>query len=229
MYTKRQFLKNLGSAKTLKAYANLKKQAATLVPIINIENQGPSILFMTRPENISYGGQICFPGGKFDEKTDKNVTDTALRETFEEVAIDPRNVDVWGQLPGVPDRWGEMLVNPIVGEVVVTESDDDLASDISSQNIQNLLKNGIDPNFKKLVNNDEVDQIFTVKISDLLDEKNIKLKEYTSRGKQPGTTWTMPIYKIKESKTKIWGLTAIQLNMALHYICGQEMLTSNKS
>ena len=183
---------------------------------------------MTRPESISYGGQICFPGGKFDEKMDKNVIDTALRETFEEVAIDPRNVDVWGQLPGVPDRWGEMLVNPIVGEVLVT---DGLTPDscLSSQNIENLLKNGIDPDFKKLVNNNEVDQIFTVKISDLLDENNIKLKEYTSRGKQPGNTWTMPIYKIKESKTKIWGLTTIQLNMALHYICGQEMLTSNKS
>lgn len=38
---------------------------------------------------------FSFPGGNVD-KRDKNVVDTALRETFEEIGIHPRYFHVWG-------------------------------------------------------------------------------------------------------------------------------------
>lgn len=38
------------------------------------------------------------------EDGDDSLVDTALRETKEELGIDPGKFSVWGCLPGIPDR-----------------------------------------------------------------------------------------------------------------------------
>lgn len=218
MYCKPTFLKNLGRAKTFKKWQNLPKQASTVIPLISVKNQ-PSILFMTRPENISYGGQICFPGGKFDPKFDQNLQDTALRETFEEIGISPENIDIWAQIPGMPDRFGKMLINPFVAE---------------------LYPKGNAPSpkeFLKHINRDEVDQVFTIPTSHLLDPKFIKIVEYqrsnykTDNPEENRRVYKMPVYKVQdlvpEIEVDIWGLTAMQLNFALHYLYGQKLMVKS--
>jgi hypothetical protein len=45
----------------------------------------------------THGGQVAFPGGKRDA-SDSSLLVTALREAKEEIGIDPRDVDVLGQL-----------------------------------------------------------------------------------------------------------------------------------
>jgi len=213
MYCKSTFQKNLGTAKTFKKWRNLPKQASTLIPLCKNKHNNPSILFLTRPEHLPYPGQICFPGGKFDKNLDKSIEQTAIRETFEETGIFPEKIEIWGKLPGVPDRKGDMLVTPIVGEIFKNEKviiDED-----------NFLKN-----YK--VSKDEVDEIFTVEIESLLDRKNIELVRYERGSKSDDkniTVHQVPLYKINEVEQDIWGLTAIQLNIALHYLYGQKILT----
>ena len=69
--------------------------AAILVPIFK---ESQNVLFIKRTMNTSHHqGQIAFPGGRFDED-DCNPLTTALRETNEEVSIDPQNITVIGRL-----------------------------------------------------------------------------------------------------------------------------------
>ena len=71
--------------------------AAVLVPLVQ-RAQGLTVLLTERTANLStHSGQVAFPGGKVDP-TDASVTDAALREADEEVALAREFVDVIGQL-----------------------------------------------------------------------------------------------------------------------------------
>lgn len=61
----------------------------------------------------SHAGQVAFPGGK-KESTDDSLLATALRETEEELGIEPRYVDVLGALDDVITITG-FTVSPWVG------------------------------------------------------------------------------------------------------------------
>lgn len=47
--------------------------------------------------------QYSFPGG-LSEDGDCSPVATALREAEEELGISPNQVEIWGQLPAMPDR-----------------------------------------------------------------------------------------------------------------------------
>ena len=63
----------------------------------------------------SHGGQLAFPGGKPDQ-TDRDLVDTALRESEEEVGLDRSTVSVLGRLRPEPTPTGFFIV-PFVGRV----------------------------------------------------------------------------------------------------------------
>lgn len=86
--------------------------AAVLVPITNDERA--EILLTVRHSALrSHPGQISFPGGRVDS-ADADVAATALRETWEEVGIDPAAVEVVGALPPYLTGTGYSVV-PVVG------------------------------------------------------------------------------------------------------------------
>jgi len=58
-------------------------------------------------------GEICFPGGRKD-RLDKNLTETALRETWEEMGISPGNISVLGVL-GKTETTTGYQITPTVG------------------------------------------------------------------------------------------------------------------
>jgi 8-oxo-dGTP pyrophosphatase MutT (NUDIX family) len=88
--------------------------AAVLVPII-MEPE-PRILLTRRADHLrSHGGQVSFPGGRIDPE-DASPEAAALREAWEEVALDPAAVEVIGQLPQHETGTG-FLVTPVVGLV----------------------------------------------------------------------------------------------------------------
>jgi 8-oxo-dGTP pyrophosphatase MutT (NUDIX family) len=59
-----------------------------------------------------HSGQIAFPGGSFE--AGENAVDAALRETHEELGVDPAGVDVLGQLDPQWIPVSGFVVHPVV-------------------------------------------------------------------------------------------------------------------
>ncbi|MFK7957485.1 MAG: CoA pyrophosphatase [Lysobacterales bacterium] len=88
--------------------------AAVLVPLVFRDQW--QVIFTHRTEKLSnHGGQISFPGGR-RESADRSFVDTALRESQEEIGLDPQQVSLMGFLDSVPVITGFGVV-PVVGLV----------------------------------------------------------------------------------------------------------------
>lgn len=74
------------------------RPAAVLIPLVCTPT-GWEILFIRRTEvkGDMHSGQVALPGGRRDRE-DRNLTATALRETHEELGINPADVEILGQL-----------------------------------------------------------------------------------------------------------------------------------
>lgn len=97
-----------------KLTSNLRA-AAVLIPIIKRE-ESLSVLLTERSPNLKqHAGQISFPGGRMDPQ-DRDIRATALRETQEEVGIDPANIEIVGYLDPNPTFTG-YAVTPVVALV----------------------------------------------------------------------------------------------------------------
>lgn len=74
-----------------------ERSSAVLAPIYDLGGSA-HILLTRRSWNLrSHRGEVSFPGGRA-EPSDPDLVATALRETQEEVGIDPAEVEVIGQL-----------------------------------------------------------------------------------------------------------------------------------
>jgi len=102
----------LRPARTLKA-------AAVLIPII-AKADGATVLMTRRSDSLaSHTGQIAFAGGRLDPG--ETAVDAALREAFEEVALDPALVEVLGVGDAYETGTG-FLVTPVLGWLSATPS-----------------------------------------------------------------------------------------------------------
>ena len=86
---------------------------AVLCPLIERED-GLHILLEVRAAGLKQGGEVCFPGGRMEPG--ESPEDCALRETFEELAIPPAEIQPLGKTdffcwPGVS------LLQPVIGLV----------------------------------------------------------------------------------------------------------------
>ena len=85
---------DLNPGVTLAAGRKLRS-AAVLAPII-AGRDGYDLILTKRSSALKHHpGQIAFPGGKQDE-TDKDLTETALREAREEIGLPSEHVEVLG-------------------------------------------------------------------------------------------------------------------------------------
>ena len=88
--------------------------AAVLVAVVM--RRQPMVLLTERTAHLStHSGQIAFPGGKADA-TDADAAATALREAQEEVGLDPRFVQVLGNLPTYTTGTA-FIITPVVALV----------------------------------------------------------------------------------------------------------------
>ena len=172
-----------------------------------MDNEVYTILTKRSSKVSSHRGEICFPGGK-EDKEDKDVIDTALREAVEEVGISASYIHVIGKLAPVVSR-GRLLVTPIVG----------------------LLKN-IDEIQIKL-NKFEVEEIFACPLSIFNNHSiyfNGKGFEYSpylysqnflSKVHNKNDFLKRTLTNTKPGKYVIWGMTAyfaiIIADICLHY------------
>lgn len=89
--------------------------AGVLVPIMQREAELTVLLTQRSAELKHHAGQVSFPGGRMEEQ-DATIEATALRETEEEVGIEPQHVSVLGFLTTMPTITG-YAVTPVVGMV----------------------------------------------------------------------------------------------------------------
>lgn len=87
--------------------------AAVLVAIT--DRPDPGLILTVRREHMrTHAGQVAFPGGRIDEG--EHVRAAALREAFEEIALNPESVEVIGALDPYRTVTG-YVVTPVVGVV----------------------------------------------------------------------------------------------------------------
>jgi 8-oxo-dGTP pyrophosphatase MutT (NUDIX family) len=90
-------------------------RAAVLIPLL-LKEGGLSVLLTQRTNHLrDHAGQISFPGGRMDPE-DQTPNDTALRESHEEIGLDPKRVEIIGHLPEYLTVSG-YSVTPVVGLV----------------------------------------------------------------------------------------------------------------
>jgi 8-oxo-dGTP pyrophosphatase MutT (NUDIX family) len=91
-----------------------RRQAAVLLPLFR-DATDYHLLFTKRTETLKHHkGQVSFPGGSF-EPADGDLVTTALRESYEEVGIQPEHVSLLGRLDDLSTFSTNFTISPFVG------------------------------------------------------------------------------------------------------------------
>jgi len=163
-------------------YPELGRAAAVLVPLLP-RPDGVHVLFTKRSERLStHGGQVSFPGGKMDA-TDKDETFGALRESREEVGLDPAHVEVIGLLDDCPTFVSGFVITPVVGVI----------------DPRWFSANGRYPWMPSAA---EIDQLHELPLADFCDPRNGRIE----RREVEGTSYQL--YWFNVQGTVVWGATA---------------------
>ena len=167
---------------TLKA-----KNACALVLLYPNNNKVCIPLLLRSVYNGIHSAQISLPGGK-PEISDTSLVATALRETQEEIGVDPQRITVIGSLTPLYIPPSNFLLHPFVGYM----------------NEHPLFE--IDPK--------EVQRVYEITLDEFKDAQNRKKKLiYHQSIKSELIT---PYYAIQEQT--IWGATAMVLSELLTLI-----------
>ena len=124
------------------------KPAAVLCLFYPNQNQQTSVVFILRKSNSGvHSSQVGFPGGR-PEKQDIDLSQTAIRETFEEVAVDLKSIQIIRSMTEVYIPPSNFIVKPYIGYSLKT------------------------PNFTPQIS--EIDSIFEVSLKSILNSENQK-------------------------------------------------------
>lgn len=165
------------------------RKAAVLITLVQ-RQQGLQILFTQRTAHLSqHPGQISFPGGRA-EPEDRDLIATALRETQEEIGLNPAQADILGTLPDYFTVSG-YCVTPVVATIAGT---DELRSD------QN-----------------EVAEIFEVPLAFLMDGSHHQRRSLIMKTADHPETKRI-FYAMPYQNYFIWGATAGMLRNLYHFL-----------
>ncbi len=149
------------------------RPAAVLVGILQ-GARGAEVILTKRASHLKHHpGQIAFPGGK-QEPSDPTLEATALREAQEEIGLPPSQVRIIGRLPS-HETVTSFQMTPILAEVA---------------------------HFSPIPDAGEVEEVFTVPLSHLLDTARYVIERRLWRGQ-----WRA-YYAVPWGPYYIWGATA---------------------
>lgn len=149
--------------------------SAVLIPLFYSQGQY-HVLFAKRSDEVNFHkGQVCFPGGG-PETRDSSLLQTALREAEEEIGLKAEDVEILGELDDNPTLTSGYVISPFVASIPYPYP------------------------FK--ADRREVEQIFSVPLSALMDEANFRQDYKTINGK------TVCVYYYEYGGKLIWGATA---------------------
>jgi 8-oxo-dGTP pyrophosphatase MutT (NUDIX family) len=161
--------------------------AAVLLPLVMRDEL--TLLLTQRTAHLStHSGQIALPGGKLDA-TDADAVAAALRETHEEIGLPSAHVEVLGTLP-IYVTGSAFIITPVVGLVR--------------------------PGFTLEPNPYEVDAVFEVPLSFLMDPANHRRHAFEWDGVV--REWYSMPYQDGVEERFIWGATAGMLRNFYHLL-----------
>ena len=157
---------------------NDAKQASVAIILFYEKNELFFFLTKRTAEVEHHKGQISLPGGAIDK--DEAAIDASLRESNEEIGIDVSKLNILGKLT-------------------------DLYTPVSYFNIHPFIWFANEKP-KITLNTQEVDTVYKIGISELIDKKNISTKNV----KKSGITFQVPAFNFNHCVS--WGATAMILS-----------------
>jgi len=131
-------------------------RAAVLIPIFLKENEYHILLTQRSHHVLHHKGEISFPGGKRD-KSDSNFLETALRESWEEIRLDPKDADILGELDDVQTKTSGFIISPFIAFIPYP--------------------------YEFVKDTFEIKDILDIPVSTLLEANNLGKKKTTNNGK----------------------------------------------
>ena len=157
---------------------NNSKGAAVLI-LLYLENNEIYFFLTKRTDELEHHkGQISLPGGTQEEN--EKLIDTALRETQEEIGINKTSISIIGSMTPLFVPVTGFMINPFIG--------------------YSLSK--LDPKPDPA----EVAAIFSVNISDLLNEANRTIEQRKIRG------YDVEVPYFNLNNYEVWGATSMILS-----------------
>lgn len=173
-------------------YRSLSTRASVSVIINEQRSLGTSLLMIQRahfPGDL-WSGHMAFPGGKH-EIEDAHITETALRESHEELGIPSHAIQRIGRLSDILARPYRLQQKPMVVSPLLFEAKQQLA----------------------FTPNEEVADVLWIPLSHFLTKEN----RQTMRWKQGGDEMTVPCYYYQDKK--IWGISLIMIDELVQKLC----------
>ncbi len=150
------------------------REAGVLIGLVE-RNQELNVILTARAKHLKHHpGQISFPGGK-RETHDHTIIDTAIRETEEETGIFAEQIEIIGTLPALKTI-SRFSVTPVVGF--------------------------ISDSYTPVIDRNEVDSLFEVPLSFLLNTENLKSGQFFVNNQ------FHEVSAIPYQQHFIWGVTA---------------------
>ncbi len=163
-------------------------RTSAVMIILYPENDRLYMILIKRPDYQGvHSGQISFPGGKFEDE-DVEFVRTAISETYEEIGINPNEVQILGALSRIYVPPSNFLVYPFVGFCLQTPS---------------------------IVIDKEVDRVITVPIDLLLDDSIIQQGNFLAGGT---LGFEIKASYFALDNEKVWGATACILSEFKHIL-----------